>query len=123
MKTGSVEDGLEEGKDDTDDDKMKCPVPRPILNILTKKSRNGDGPIPEVSGDDTSPDSSSSLSRRYSNASSTHAKHSGKEFPVVHNDCTSNEISSSYISEAFADNHPFDTQPYLIKKNGLGISR
>jgi len=60
MKTG-VDDGLEEGSsaDATDDDKMKCPVPRPILNILTKKSRSGDGPIPAVSGDDTSSNDSS----------------------------------------------------------------
>jgi len=60
MKTGGVED-LEGGSTDaTDDDKMKCPVPRPILNILTKKSRSGDGPIPAVSGDDTSSNDSSS---------------------------------------------------------------
>ena len=62
MKTGV--EVLEGGSTDTtDDDKMKCPVPRPILNILTKKSRSGDGPIPAVSGDDTpSNDSSSSIS-------------------------------------------------------------
>ena len=60
MKIGGVED-LEGGSSDTvNDDKMKCPVPRPILNILTKKSRSGDGPIPAVSGDDTSSSSSSS---------------------------------------------------------------